>query len=522
MVEPTTEGTQDTNKRVDFWLPLILLSLVGICIFLTESYDREFADGGLYSGVSAHGLALSKNLLKSDHPLFMFTYKTLNDGKPFYEGYNRFPVFPFLLIGLSISPFGNQLGLQVYVSRQLMNAFFFLGIIVVFMLVNQMCKNRYLALSVALLAFSSYYIFSYNDFIFNDIPALLGFVVALYAVVMAQKTKLKARHILFYSMFPICLGWQPYAVYVTWLLIDAVGLLMAMKTTIKARFAAILKQPSFAITGLAIIWGGLILGLQLFNEWRIVGGSFIDLPSVNSALWRTGFTSAAGHTPLLWSFDWSNYIPSQAHAITLMLIPFWPVFQVEPGANASMLLVMLLILYTLFKYLKERSHANQVQLVMILSGLLWTIPMRHFVALHNFQCIFYLGFAISVYFILLCRLSSLKAGGWKMLATAIAIVFLITVSLSNHLKPGASPANHITVQFQKIRDRLPADSKIYIDGDRNHMPGCVYHEIDFCLANYWFTRCEDADYVVSQKPNFNGEKLTANRDFNLFEVPAKR
>ncbi|MGO9481949.1 MAG: hypothetical protein ACLP05_09240 [Candidatus Kryptoniota bacterium] len=515
MDDNNTEAARQRAKQLDFWLPLILLSLVGLCIFLTENRDGGFVRSGIYTDMSVHGLALSKNLMNSEHPLFMFTSKEWHNGKAIYDAYNRFPVFPFLLIGLLTHPFEHNLVLQVYVARQLMNAFFFLAILVAYKLVDELVENKYFALTVALVAFSSCYMLTFNDMIFNDIPALLGFVVALYAVVAAQKTNLKTRHILFYSLFPICLGWQPYAVYVTWFLIDGFEMLVGKKGPAMKRVSEFIRQPAFVITGLAIVWGILVLGVQLLNEWRIVGGLFGNLPSVNSALWRTGFATASGHTQYLSSFDWRGYLPGQAHAIAIMLIPFWPILDVEPGLNVSALLVISLCVYSLLRYMKVRSAINKTHIIMVFSGLLWALIMKRFVALLNFELTFYVGFAISVYLILLSRVTP---RAWKFLAADVALAFLIVVSLSNHFKTPSSEMNRITADFQNICNNLPVNSKVYIDGDRQQRIEFAPHAMDFFLAGRWFTSREEASYVISKSHDYDGERLTSNPDYNLFKV----
>ena len=504
------------NKQVNSWLPFILLTLVGICIFLTEKSDGGFVPGGFYSGVSVHGLTLSKNLMNSEHPLFIFAGRELQDGKIVYDAYNRFPVFPFLLTGLIINPFEYDLSLQIYLARQLMNIFFFLSIIVAFKLVTELVKNRYLAISVVLITFSSYYMLTYNNLIFNDIPALLGFVLALYAVIKSQQEKLKIPHILFYSIFPISMGWQPYAVYGTWFLIDTLALVLsAEKTSLRVRLFNIFRQPSFIITLLAITWGVIILGMQLLNEWRIVGGSFTDLPSVSSALWRSGLSSAAGHTQFIWLFDWLNYLPAQAQAITVMLIPFWPVFQVDPGINASIFVVISLMIYALLRYLKDRSLVNKVHLILIFSGLPWAIVMKQFVAMHEFQSIFYIGLTVSVYVKLLSRIN-LQA--WNLLAINITVAFLIAVSLTNYYKTPHTGMNLLADQFKPISNQLPENSKVFFDGDRKQMKGFSRYAIDLFLTGCLFTEQDQAEYVISKDPDFGGEKLTNNSEFNLFKV----
>lgn len=508
----------ELKMKPDSWLSFVLLFFVAISIFLTENHNGGFVPGGLYSGVSIHGMTLSRNLMNSEHPLFMYMSKEIHDGKITYDAYNRFPVFPFLLTGILTHPFEHDLALQSYLARQLMNIFFFLSIIITFRLVYELVDNKYWALCVALVAFSSNYMLFYNDMIFNDIPALLGFTIALYGVAKAQKSKLKISHIIFYSLFPISLGWQPYAVYATWFLIESIESLFQKEATMGLKISNIFKQQSFKIMLLAVIWGALVLGLQLLNEWRIVGGSFAGIPSVNSALWRSGIISAKGHTQYIWAFDWPSFLSGQSQAIATMLIPFWPIFEVDLGINASILLVASLIIYTLIRFLKDRSNINRMHLILIFSGLLWAIPMRRFVALHEFQSIFYVGFTISAYTVLLSHVNSKVL---RMLAIDVALVFLIAVSVSNHLKAPNSNMNQLIPQFQTIRNKLPANSKIFFDGDKQRVVKYSRFAIDYYLVGYWFTSRKEADYAISKNQNFSGRKLTSNPGFNLYSISHK-
>ena len=506
---------KNLNEKLDTRLPLILLIIAGLCIFSTESRDGGFNPGGLYSGVSVHGMTLSQNLLNKQHPLFMFMSKEIKEGKEVYTAYNRFPVFPFLLIGLITSPFNNNFDLQIYIARQLMNIFFFFSLIVVFKLVKDLTKNSYLALSVVSLTFSSYYLLYYNNMIFNDIPALLGFVLAIYVVFKAEKTRLKLSHILFYSLFPVCLGWQPLSVYVLWLLLDSFEFLFKKGVPFRKKIINIIKRPSFMITAMSISGGIIILGLQLLNEWSIVGGSFLSLPSVNSALWRSGFISSAGHTQYQWAFNWPSFLFGVARSMTTMLLPFWPIFQIEPGLNASAFIVISLIVYTVIKYLKEKNSINKLHLIMVLSGLFWAVPMRHFVALHEFQSIFYIGFAVSIFTRFISKLN-LKI--FKLLAIDLLLFFLVNLALSNHLKVEDTAMNKLASQFQEIRRQLPENSKIYFDGDPYKVIRNNRYAIDFLFSGHWYTQLGDADYVVSGDSVFNKKKLTNNPEYNLFEV----
>jgi len=502
------------NSRIDYFLPIILLVLAGTFILLTENHNAAFTPGGLYSGVSVHGMTLSKNLMHNDQHLFMYTSRELHNGKIAYDAYNRFPVLPFILTGILSYPFESNPVLQIYVARQSMNIFFLLSIIVVFKIVDNLVKNKYLSVSVTLISFSSFYMLSYNDMVFNDIPALFGFVLALYSIVLVQNKKLSKPKIFFFSIFPICLGWQPYAVFITWFLIEALEMFAEKKTNVSNKIRNIIHNPSFIISGLALIWGITLLGLQLLNEWRIVGGSFMNIPSLNSALWRSGLIPAAGHTQYQQVFDWIPFLSGVTHSITLALIPFFPVFQVEPGYTASVFLVVSLLIYVIIKYSKDKNSFNKIIVIMILSGLFWAIPMRRFVALHEFQSIFFVGFTISVYILLL---SSFKPNLQKFLAIDIVILFLLTVLLSNYYKTPDLAMNRMIPQFRTICNQLPANSKIYFDGDRQHAIQYSRFAIDFFLIDHVFTQEKDADYVISKNPDYHGVKLTTNPEYNLYK-----
>jgi len=512
-----TLNTSIQEKRIDRILPFVLLILAGVIIFATENFQGGFIPGGFYGGISIHGLTLSKNLMNGDHHLFMYASREIRDDKAVYDAYNRFPVFPFLMTGWVLSIYKFDIYTEIYIARQLMNLLFFLSMIVMYKLILELVENKYLALSVVLVTFSSYYMLSYKTLLFNDTPALLGFVIALTAVVKLQNVKLKISHLFIYSLLPICLGWQPYSVFFVWFLIDAIEMFINNKGSIKAGIFSLIKQPSTIITSSAVLWGVLILTLQLLNEWRIVGGSFSDLPSVGSALWRSGISSAEGYTQYIWLFDWLNYLPNQAHAIAIMIIPFWPIFQVEPGLNASIFIILLLIIYFFIKYLKERNSINKVYLIMIFSGFFWMIIMKNFVALHEFQSIFYIGFTAGVFITFLSRLNPVA---WKILSINITVGFLITVTLSNHLKTPNVNMNRLISQFQSICYQLPVDSKVYFEGDRKRT--VEKYAIDFLLVGRSYVAKEAADYVISKNPDFPGERLTSNPEFNLFKIGPKK
>ena len=182
---------------------------------------------------------------------------------------------------------------------------------------------------------------------------------------------------------------------------------------------------------------------------------------------------------------------------------------------SSDLITVILIIYVFIRYLKNRVFENKILLIFLLSGLLWALPMRHFVALHEFQSIFYLGFVIGTYSILF---SNLKFQVWKLLAFNITIFFLISIALSNHLKRPDFQMKKISSQFIEINEHLPVNSKVYFDGDRSQEVSTIKYAIDFFLTKQWYVQLDEAEFVISKNPDFNAKKLTNNTEYNLFKV----
>jgi hypothetical protein len=512
------EWTKGIKNRMNSWLPLLLVACAGMSLLLFQNQKDGF-ETGHHGFLSSHGMTLAKNLIMGDQPLFMFMEERVEDGVRSYSPYNRFPVFPFFLLGLAIYPFEPHLALQIYVGRQVMNLFFFLAIIVMFKLLGELVKDKFLALSITLLSFSSYTMLFYKDMIFNDIPALFGFMLALYGVVLAQKIKLKAWQIAFFSLVPVAMGWQPYSILVVWFLVDFVVLAMMTRTpSIRERMMTFMKQPSFRITILAVLWGSLILGLQLLNEWRVVGGSFATVSSLRSMFWRLGLANPETYLPYQAQLRWDNFLVDQAGRFVRMLIPFGGFLDLKLSeylSTVALVFIAAIVMISSSKYFKDWGITYKIPVVFVFSGLLWALLMRDFVAFHDFQSIFYIGFVAMWYMILSFHIHP------RILKTAAIVVFLLFIMSVYRMsvEQGAisQVVNEVTSEFQNIYDKLPENSRIYVDGNRQQI-GIGFHAVDFYLAGSYSTTLEEADYGVSLNSGFNGERLTFNTRVNLFRI----
>ena len=152
-------------------------------------------------------------------------------------------------------------------------------------------------------------------------------------------------------------------------------------------------------------------------------------------------------------------------------------------------------------------------IVLPISGFIWSIPMKHFVAFHDFQTIFYIGLPLAAFTGLLLFLP--RKG--MIVAALLAVVFFVfnLNAMNLHKERIAGMVNPVTSEFEKIYAKVPRHSKVYIDGDRNTM-GIGFHAVNFYLAGSYYSSLDKAEYVVSANPYYNNSRLTYNGHVNLF------
>src|SRR5438046_3711996 len=138
---------------------------------------------GHHGYLTSMGLSLAKNL-SPENRFLVFARLSIDEQRNCaVSPHNRFPVLPYVLIKGAMSLAGGDLDAQMRWAHQLMNLFFWGGLVCSYLLVRQMSGKPLLAIAVSVISYSSSYMQYYNDMVFNDIPALLGFLLVLLGVV---------------------------------------------------------------------------------------------------------------------------------------------------------------------------------------------------------------------------------------------------------------------------------------------------------------------------------------------------
>jgi hypothetical protein len=505
-------------------VPSFVLAVACLSVFGYQNHQAGF-EADLRGLLSAHGVDIGKNLVLGEGPpLLQFYAKTWGrDHRVRYEPYSRFPVFPFLLIGEVIKPFEPHLATQLYAARQLVNVFFVLAMVTCFLFVRDLTSSEVVALLATLCAFSAHLVLLYSDMAFNDTFALFGFVFALLLMVRLQRRpSIRLRSAVLLSFVPICFGWQPYAVFGAWALIDSITLWRERRNT-PLQWGSFIRRPAILLTATAIGWGISILSTQLIYEWRVNGGDFTSGSTFQSMLWRMGFASHDVYQVYANVYlNWLPFLVEQGCRIVRMVIPFSGVTRVPIHAHWVPLLLLIPagLLTVALVMAKKRGSANfAVVAACLLSGFLWSFPMRHFVAFHDFQGIFYIGIPI-ILFAYASLLVPRRAQGAAMLATIV--LFVLAVRSANAFKASIAPdADALTAEFQKIYDVLPRGHRVAMELDvQNYLrSGMVPYAVYFYLTgSYIVEDPQDAEYAVSDAPNRAGQALTSNRRVNLYRL----
>lgn len=498
---------------------IVLLAVALGSLLLLQDRSNGF-DSRIHGILSAHGMTIGKSIVASGR-LLMYTSQSWENNHVIYDGYNRFPIFPFLLIGLVTLPFEPHLAAQIFAARELMNLFFAGAIVMVFLAIRELTGSAWRALVASMLACSTSYMLRYNDMIFNDTPALVGFALACYLVVRGYKQNLSVRRIVTAAVVSVTVGWQALAVYIAWMVVDGLARLRSGKVSM-ASVRQFIQGTPFKAFSAALVTILVILTLQILNEWRSVGGSLMALPTIQSAVSRAGFAEAERYGAEAAMVEWKNFLPEQGLRVIRMSLPLYGMVSVNIYPTLYTLLIVgiigMILVGGLIVYRKQLIAP--VGLIWAISGIFWAIPFKNFVAFHDFQSTYYVGFGMALFTIVALALNSKAV---PIAAIILCLLFVGTVRRANLFKGETGEyASSTTGELQAIYDRLPRGSKVYLDGDPSAVPdGVPGHSIDLIMVRNYYTTREQAEFVISANPSFNARRITNNSRVNLFKSNAQ-
>ena len=515
--------------------PPAVLLVLGLALLLAFQYQPDSFQPGAHGFLSAHGLAIAAHL-SPDQGFLMLNRMTRSDEEGIqFEAYSGFPIGAFAAIRLVTLPFGSDLAAQIVAARCLMLLFFVAAAVLAYMSICRVTQDRLVAAAATMLAFSSYYCLYYDDMIFNDVPALFGLLLTFHAIVVFGEDG-RVTPLALKSCGALFLGFQVYGLLLPFVVLSCVGALIEGRSG-----RQIVRGPFVAVGLLSLLCGAAILGGNLATERRALNRSFRELPSVQRMEWRLGLAAAEAYREFTPSLVWSGFFKDQLYRIGKMSIPqtlrrFKTVPRLPEGLRPSAarkspappstgplapfpagsttgstarstedlslpvqaLGGLALVVAVIGAALTTQRIAA---LSLVLSGLCWAIPMRHFVAFHEFQSLYYIGIPLALFCVVGKLAQRLAPFGLQALLGAALLILIFSVRDMNEAKAVAAREDTetvtLTADFQRIRDVVGEGRTIFIDGGGQSLGG-PGHAVAFYLArNHFQERREGAQFLIS-------------------------
>ena len=452
-------------------LALLLLALATPFVFVID--HGHFYRPGHHDWLSSKFLALAENMA----PRWNFTgfayLEPDQEGNPVPRHlYNRFPIGGYLLIKLATLPFGDDLSAKIVAARALMLTCFAAAAALAHLALARTFASRWIACAATALAFSSYYCLYYSDMISTEVAVdLFAVMLTLHGMaVFVQEGRF--RQLLAKTCIALALGWHVYALLLPFIAFSmASDLILAsraacsgLRNKIKRFLTALFFGRPFALGVTAFTFGALVLSANLLGEYHMLEGAkpVTELPTWRSIIKRVGQERwfSAMHAEVL---SWPLFLESQFQGLGRMILPYalpgygslplghrtdW-----EPWMSGLFLIGVAALAVCLAWLCFSRQRILLAALT--LSGFFWSLPMRHSVAFHDFESVFYIGVPLTLFSLILLHIR--KLSGERLMARIAVAALLVLVFSSWQMnrsgQDAAGRAFHAEVMedFQAIR-----------------------------------------------------------------------
>ena len=488
-------------------LPVLFLVLSLITVFIFQN-DRHSFQQGHHGFLSSHGMTIAAHLSVEHRFLMVNRMSRDEDGADQYEVYNRFPIGSFAAVRMLTLPFRDNLSMQISVARNLMNFFFIAAACLAYLSLLRLFDNRWVAATATLLAFSSYYCLYYNDMIFNDVPTLFGLLLTFHGMIVFIQDG-RFGQLVVKSCAAIFLGWQVYALLLPFFALGCTGDLVASRS-----LRSLVRSRFFLLGMSALFFGSLVLSMNLLGELLAVGGSVQDLPTVRQILWRFGFADSNSYSEFANALAWPSFITEQFYRMGRLSIPHILI----PNTSSYRLFILLGIVVLAVSLIGSAISKKRLLLFsLVVSGLCWALPMRHFVAFHDFQSLFYIGLPLFLYSSICALANRFSRIVGILLCGISALLFVLSSLHLNIVKAydADTDKNVLTADFQRILEHVEPRQLIFVDGDYDSIGG-ARHAVGFYLAGRRFvSSADEADFVISEK-RINSPYLLTEENRKVF------
>ena len=411
-----------------------------------------------------------------------------------------------VLIKLATLPFPDDLSARLSAARMLMLAFFAAAATTAWLALCRLVRSRWAALAATLLAFSSYYALYYNDMVATEgVVDLFGMMLVLHGMAVFA-TEGRFGQLLAKTCVALLLGWHVYALLLPFVVL---GLAVALRRRDGEAF-----RRHVVLGVVALGFGSLVLAANFTREYVALGGevAVAELPSVESMIWRTGFSK----TKRWGEITWPTLAKQQLVRIGIAWVPyaaihFGGVLPVSPTVRKYSMaaLGVVGVLCIVFIILPLPPHRLPLAALM-LSGPCWAASVRYTTTYHAFEGMFYVGLPLACFALMLPRLDQWLGGRVRcsvLAGVAAAPLFVLSSFLmARSTAPGPEHAAYmrtLAADADSIRASAQGEA-IFAPGV---MEACSKRRLSRARWRYYFTGSvfvsfadrRLADFVVSER-----------------------
>ena len=441
--------------------------------------------------------------LSPAHDFLRFHHLTRRYGEDYgYSSpYNRFPVGGYALISLATLPFRDDLSAQLYAARMLMLAFFAAAAAAAYFAMSRLWSGRWIALTAVLSSFSSYYCLYYNDMVTPEtMMSLFGVLLTFHGIVVFLAEG-RFRQLLVKACAALLLGWHVLALILAFVALGMAREIVRTRSTVRGQGATGppveppaalpprgVKSRRYLTFGVvSLLFAATILTFNFVNEYAADDGgtAWTDLSSVRSMLKRTGWNEDFNEN-YAEALAWSPFLQEQFRRIGRLSMPFALFADADPSGRSTDQwrgrLSMPLVLFagadparsSLLRFGVAVTVACLVCLAffrprlpavaLVASGFCWSLPMRNQTAVHDYECLFYVGVPLVVFAAGTSFASRLSAALPACLAGAALLVFVLSAAGMSRVAYDAEAAGvqeALMADFQVIR-RMTEGARVYV------------------------------------------------------------
>ena len=434
------------------WAPPPLLALgLGLAFAFALNVDRAHYYAP-FDHNTAKNLAIAQNL-SFEHNLRLFTNLSFGaDGEPIYQSYSRFPIGGYALLKLVMLPFGDDMATKTFAARLLMLALFSAAALLAYHAVARIASNRWIAATAVLIAFSTYYVLVYANWVNTETMMGLFAVMLTFHGMTIFIQEGRFRQLAIKACIALLLDWHVYAFLAPFLVLGLGNEIIAAvkahresssqaedggsQTWARLALSILARSRSIRLGVIALLFGIAMLSINLITEYSAANDerSLSDLPSVDSMLWHLGFLQETDHRE---ERAWGEFLPRQFYRVAGSVLPFgltnWPGVRAEAPPNSPPLPLSifgaLATAGVLIGLLFARHH-RMLLATLALSGFCWSFPLRNNTAFwgHQFEAIYYIGVPLTLVALLMLAASR---SGWSRFFPVAALAALAVFALSS-------------------------------------------------------------------------------------------